>query len=166
MDNMSIVVEERLNDLFALLPATSDGFKPVYHFGDGIELNKFVIGRENQVYPLIYQTSTREEQQMKQNLVETRLEIFLAVQTTTDLYNTERWATSYRNVLLPLFENIHKAFIRSGIISSEWKYDIDKIPNYNRLEGKNGTLDILDVLRFRLNVIISGSCIQRFNFND
>jgi len=161
-----IVVEERLMELFELLPLI-DNKKPIYHFGDGIELNKFVIGRKNDLYPLIYQTSIREEQQTKQKLVQTQLEIFLATQTITDLYNTQRWATSYKNILLPLFVNIDIALKRSGIISaSEWQYIIDKIPNYNRIEdNKNGGVDFLDVLRFRLDITMNGSCIKRFNFN-
>lgn len=47
--------------------------------------------------------------------VETDLVLLLCVQNLNqDMYNERRWATSYRSVLLPLFENVDKALQRSG----------------------------------------------------
>ena len=157
-----IVVEERLTDMFALLPLI-DGFKPVYHFGDGKELNKFIIESKHKVYPLIYQTSYEEIQDTKSDYVDVDLELVLAVQTRTDLYNTERWATTYRNVLMPLLSNIDTIFKQSGIIRSDYKYRLRKRPNYSQTDSKdkNATVDILDALVFNLNVEITSDCINQ-----
>lgn len=162
-----IVVEERMMDLFVQLPEIQ-GFKPIYHFGDSLELNAFIKGRNEQgdtSYPLIYQTSYRERQMPEQGLVEViGLEMFIAVQTQTDLYNTQRWATSYRNILMPTFQNIHTAFRKSNIITSEYDYDVEKFPNYgnpDRNSTEHVTIDIIDALRFRVDVTINNNCITK-----
>lgn len=164
-----IVVEKRMMDLFDTLPKIS-GFKPIYHFGDNIELNQFITARKQQgtaVYPLIYQTSYTETQLAKQRYVQVQLEIFIATATETSLFNTERWATSYQNILMPTFENIHTAFIKSGIMASEWEYEVNKFPNYGNPErdgDEHKTVDIIDALQFRLNCVINDNCIRTFKY--
>lgn len=166
-----IVVEERMMELFSQLPqTTSNGItypKPVYHFGDDLELNKFILGKQEAqelVYPLIYQTSFEETQYPFESEVETRLEMFIAYKTETDLYNTQRWATSYRNILMPTFENIHTAFVKGNIVQSEFQYDVRKFPNYGadeRNSTEHKTVDIIDAVRFRLNCRINNRCINK-----
>lgn len=167
-----IVVEERLAELFMQLPSMSvtdekpEGFKPVYHFGDGKELNKFITESQHKVYPLIYQTSYDETQFAKQGYVRTNLELVLAVQTNAELYNTERWATTYRNILVPLFNNIDTAFKQSGIIRSEYEYRVRKRPNYSETDSKekNAFVDIIDALVVNLQVEITSACINTIIF--
>lgn len=162
-----IVVEKRMVELFSLLPLISVR-KPVYHFGDGKELNRFILESKYAVYPLIYQTSYRETQLPNQGEVQVpQLEMFIAVQTRTDMFNKERWATSYQNILMPTFEHIHQAFIKSGIVNSEWEYDVEKFPNYGNPEvngTENVSVDIIDALRFRLSCTINNKCIKPFKF--
>lgn len=166
-----IVVEERLMDLFSYLPEITSGEitypKPIYHFGDGKELNRFIAERQkhNQLtYPLIYQTSYEETQLVREELVSVRLEMFIAYCTETSLFNTERWATSYRNILMPTFENIHKAFKDSRMIISDYEYVVQKFPNYGNPERngtENQTIDIIDALRFELDCTINNHCINK-----
>lgn len=162
-----IVVEKRMMDLFSLLPLISVR-KPVYHFGDGKELNRFILESKHAVYPLIYQTSYRETQYPERGDVEIpQLEMFIAVQTKTELFNDSRWATSYQNILMPTFEHIHQAFYKSGIMASDWDYEVEKFPNYGAPEvdgTQNVTIDIIDALRFRLNCTINNKCIKPFKF--
>lgn len=168
-----IVVEERFIDLFSRLPEiTSNGItypKPIYHFGDGKELNRFIAERQknNQLtYPLIYQTSYREVQRYKENLVDLNpVEMFIAYQTQTELFNTERWATSYRNILVPTFNNIFTALRKSGIIQeTEWDITVEKFPNYGNPEidgTQTKTIDVIDALRFTLNCTMNSNCINK-----
>lgn len=166
-----IVVEERLMELFSYLPEITSGSitypKPVYHFGDGKELNRFIMERKGEnklVYPLIYQTSYEETQLVREGLVQVNLDMFIAYCTETDLFNTQRWATSYRNILMPTFENIHKAFQLSRMVISDYEYNVTKHPNYGNPEQDgtaNKTIDIIDALRFRLNCTINNHCINK-----
>jgi len=162
-----IVVEQRLSDLFNRLPdlidANNKPFKPVYHFGDGIEANEFIKRYKHAVYPLIYQTSLRETQNYRERTVDTTLEIVLCVQTRTDLLNSERWATTYKTMLVPLMENIMILFEKGGIIVSNFEYEIEKFPNYSQTESKdaNAFIDIVDALRFRLPCEINDKCITK-----
>lgn len=165
--NELIVVEERMMQLFALLPDVGE-YKPKYHFGDSIELNKFITGRTSEnltSYPLIYQTSFRERQMPERGEVQVNgLEMFIAVVTDPSLYNTERWATSYRTILMPTFKNIHTVFRKSNIITSEYNYEVEKFPNYGNPERngtENVTVDIIDALRFRVDVVINNNCITK-----
>lgn len=163
-----IVVEQVLADAFKMLPAMGvserypEGFKPVYHFGDGIELNKFIIGNKHAVYPLIYQTSFEETQYDKKGYVATNLELVLAMQNTeTDMFNSQRWATSYKNILMPLFENINTLFKQSGIIRSDYEWRVRKRPNYSQTEikDKNVTVDIIDAIVVNLTIEITKGCL-------
>lgn len=168
-----IVVEEKLAELFNLLPPFPDTngnmVKPVYHFGDGIEANEFIKKRNHAVYPLIYQNLTEETQNIKANTVSTRLEIVLCVKTRTEMLNTERWATTYRNVLMPLLNNIGILFTKSNVILSNLEFDIAKFPNYSETESKqkNAFIDIVDAIRVRVPITIDGNlCLpKQINFN-
>jgi len=165
---MMIVVEERLAEVFAQLPPIG-GVACKYHFGDGIEANKFIKGANHDVYPLVYQTSNNWTGMVVPEIeVETDLVLLLCVQNLNqDMYNSERWATSYRNVLLPLFENVDKALQRSGIISSDYRYSVRNYPNYSERESKenNKFIDIVDAIEVSLRVTISANCVQTINFN-
>ena len=163
-----IVVEEKLAELFNLLPPFPDTngnmVKPVYHFGDGIEANEFIKKRNRAVYPLIYQNLTEETQNIKANTVSTRLEIVLCVKTRTEMLNTERWATTYRDVLMPLLNNIGILFTKSNIILSNLEFDIAKFPNYSETESKqkNAFIDIVDAIRVRVPITIDGNlCLPK-----
>lgn len=164
---MSIVVEERLLELFDKLPPTSDGFKPVYHFGDGIELNQFVKHNDYAVYPLIYQSSLRcNINTDRDEAVLSPLEFFIAVKTETELNNKERWATSYKNVLQPLYINIQRLFEVSGIIRYEQSqvWQQERFPAYSQTEGRteSKTIDIIDAIRVSLNCTIENRCINKY----
>ena len=167
------VVEERLSELFYLIPARtftdSNGVehttpKPKYHFGDAKEANAFINGRKNDAYPLIYQISNTETHTEKG--VDTRLELVLAMQNLkVSMYNTERWATSYQNVLMPLLQNVQTALEKSGIIVSNFEYEVIKHPNYSETEAKDKTafVDIVDAIVLTVQIkIINGVCINHY----
>jgi len=156
-----IVVEERLTELFSLLPEP----KPKYHFGDDIELNKFIKGSNGNAYPLIYQTSLEKIYHGNSREVEVNpLQFFIAVQTNTDLYNTERWATSYREQLMPLLQNIMTVFEKSNIVTSTYDYTIREFPNYGAAEQnskEHKTIDIIDAIQVSFRATINGNCITK-----
>jgi hypothetical protein len=164
---MIIVPEVIFMELFKQLPPIVDSkgsFKPVYHFGDGKELNKFIVSAKKPVFPLIYQTSMEWSPNPKRQETTGRVEMFIATETKTALYNTERWATSYQNILLPTLNNVHTALIKAGTFASEWDYEITNFPNYGLPEEtreSNRTLKIIDAIRFRLDITISKQCINK-----
>lgn len=160
-----IVVENRIAELINLIPNV-DGLKPVFHYGEGKELNAFLIGRNkdgSNLYPLVYQTSYRETQNIQQKTVTTRWEAILATATRPELYNTQREATTYQNVLYPLFGYIDKAMRSSNFITSEYVWDIEKWPNYSESKEmkEHGFLDVVDAMLIRCELLIDTNCINQ-----
>src|SRR5687768_14708966 len=108
----AIVVEDKLSALFSLIPSRTYTDvneneitvpAPRYHFGDAKECNALLKSKNFNVYPLIFQTSTTETQNPKANSVTTDLVLVLATQNKkVQLLNTQRWETSYKNILMPL----------------------------------------------------------------
>ena len=162
-----MIIENKLNKIFEQLPEIG-GFKPIYHFGDDLEFNKFILTSKKSVYPLIWQIIKKEIDEDYSERTITDLEFFIAVRNTeTDMFNTIRWETSYKNILNPLYDNIKTALKESGIIKSDWKFTKYKRPNYSQYDNKekNKTIDIIDVIEFSLkDVEIKDSCINKITF--
>lgn len=162
-----MTIEGKLSEIFVQLPEI-DGFKPVYHFGDELEFNKFILLNKGAIYPLIWQLIGKETDADFAQRISTDLKFFIAVRNTeTDMFNTVRWETSYKNVLDPMYNNIKKAFKESGIIKSDWVFDKFKRPNYSQTESKNEnkTIDIIDVIEVSLrDVEIKDSCVNTITF--
>jgi len=160
-----IVVEERLIEIFNQLPQVA-GFKPKYHFGDDIELGRFIKAKQGLVYPLIYQTSANETQLANENRVRVdNLTFFIAVRNEkVSMFNTERWATSYRNILMPTLSNVITAFQKSNIMASNYEFDVVKFPNYGAQptnSTQNKTIDIIDAIQVSVDVVITDNCITK-----
>lgn len=174
----AIVVEEKLKELFSLIPSRSftdindkeiQVKAPTYHFGDTKECNALLKSKNLNVYPLIFQTSTSETQSPKANSVTTDIVLVLATQNKkVQLLNTQRWETSYKNILMPLVEDVFKALNESGIILWNTEFTLDKQPNYSESTAKdaNAFIDIVDAVIFRATITIFGNrCNNKTIFN-
>lgn len=181
-----VVVEERNSLVFDQLPlmqvnlplvdgynpelAESNGFKPVFKWGNEKHLIKQIkeFDKESRsIYPLIYQTSNRSEQDVIRNSCTTELVFILACRNLeTDLMNENRWAMSYKNILYPLVKNIETCFNRAGIYVWDGIYTVQEFPNYGE-NDQNKTTDIWDALLFTTSITIQGnkSCINTIKFN-
>lgn len=176
---MSVVVEDKLMDLFGLIPERTymqSGLpyttpKPVYHFGDAKECNLFIVkmsGLGMGAFPIIFQTSNEETQNNLSNSVTTTIELVIATDTSAQLSNDERWATTYRNILMPLVDDVFKAINESGIVRWNQEYTLIKFPNYSNTTAKdqNAFVSIVDAVLFRANITISGKgCYNKTIFN-
>lgn len=179
----AIVVEEVLAEIFNLIPDRQFSYakgddtvtvpvpKPKYYFGDAKECNKLIALRDGELYPLIYQTSTTETQNPDAKEVSTDLVLVLAHRNTeVNLINTQRWATSYKNILMPLVNNVYKALQQSGWVRFDSTYELEKVPNYSETDVKdlNAFADIVDAVIFRVSITlnITNKCINKnINFN-
>lgn len=167
-----IVIEDRLRELFNRLPNIQDvsgnEFKPVYHFGDGIELNQFLKENENTIYPLIYQTSMRANiNKDRDEAVIRPLEFFIATKAKPEKNNTQRWNTTYQNILRPLFDNIQTIFECCGIVRTEQSevWQVENFPKYSQNQAtrnENIEIDIIDAIKVSLNCTIENTCITEY----
>lgn len=163
-----VVVEQRNSDAFSQLPLI-DGFKPVYKWGNELHLIKQLKEfdkNSKSIYPLIYQTSNKSDQDKVTDSCKTDLVLILACRNLqTDLLNENRWAMSYEKILYPLVQNLEKVFERAGIYNWDGKYSLEEFPNYGN--GKeNKTTDIWDAVLFTTSINIYGKsrCINTIKF--
>lgn len=158
----------KLSEVFEQLPEI-DGCKPNYKWGNDQHLNQLLKAYTNDptkaVYPLIYNVSNRTSQNEARKESELRLSLVIATRNNEkDLLNANRWATSYKNVLFPMVQNIVKCFYQAGIFMWDETLDLYEFPNYGN--GKeNKTIDIWDALRMDLTITIQGDrCIKTIKF--
>lgn len=157
-----IIVQQRLSELFDTLPDLNGN--KVY-FGEGTEkhLNKWLAGYFKSgvaPYPLIWMLPSEETENELTGYVEKRCEFILCTRNTdVEMLNPHRLATSFTNVLIPLYDAMIRSFKVGGIVS----FDPEEItrsfhPNYSKNDNgeKNAVIDIWDALKIRLDLKIYG----------
>jgi len=153
-----INVHKRLITAFDTLPLTEDGFKPNYDFGNEVHLNLLIKLHGNNpqkpMYPLIYNVNNGSDLNSRAKIGEFNLSLVLATRNTnTDFTNSQRWATSYKNVLFPLAENIETLFKKGSIFIWSGDYTLTEFPNYGN-NAESFATDIVDALRFDTTIKI------------
>jgi len=161
-----IIVEDRLKELFDGLPditVGSDVFTPLFDFGSKDDLN-ILIKEEEAPYPLIWLVSEFQENKNEKDHVNVKLNFVLATCTDSVMKNSERLEYSFKGVLIPLFENMLKAFCRSNIaIMVNQDYTITKHYNYGSGIESN-TLDIWDAIQFEIELNIYDNVLKTVNY--
>lgn len=160
-----IVVEERLRELFDLIPEiqvnSSNLKKPVFSWGKKEELNRWVEAYDSGTYPLIWLLPAEESHNNFSDLSTRRIVLILAtLETRRELFNAQRYQGSYKNVLNPLTDYVIKAFQKSSITRLINANDITifKEPNYSERE-ENGTIDLWDAVRIECEVEFNNNCL-------
>lgn len=167
----TIIVEDKLEAIFKFLPVMgykdkSMLFKPIFGYGDQKELNSFLKSKESlphKPYPLIWLLYPYKEVHHKKVVKLDGLKLILAVNTNDKMLNEERIATNYRNILIPLQENIFRVLKRAVNVRLVEKVEIYKYPNYsdNNSSGDSSfTTDLWDALSTVWSIEINDSCLR------
>ena len=168
----TIVLEDVFDDIFQQLPEITsvDGsgkYKVVFDYGDEKALNNYLANREqNKPYPLIWMLYPYLENHSKNNLVVDRVELILAMETNTSMENRERISTSFGKVLLPLLDNIRKAFQQANVVNVSGDYDVVKHPNYSKtdIKDENAVISLWDALKISFNIKVIDTCLRPLKF--
>lgn len=140
------------------------GRKVVYEFGDESHLNqilKLYDKNRKELYPLIYNVNSESNQDSSRSLGEVDLKLVIATRNLhTEYKNTQRWATSYRNVLFPVAKNLVTLFTKGSIFIWNETFNLKEFPNFGEA-GENETTDIWDALRFDTTIKINNHCLQK-----
>lgn len=147
-----INLHKRLIEAFDTLPLI-DGLKPHYDFGNEKHLNQLLKLYANDptknIYPLIYNVNNSYDLNSKGKVGEFQLSLVIATRNTnTGFTNSQRWATSYDNVLFPLAEYIETLFKKGSIFIWSGDYTLYEFPNFGNAADENFGTDIVDALRF------------------
>lgn len=167
-----IVVEDQLKAIFDYLPSMSyevrgSSFKPVFGYGDQMELNEFLKSKESdetRPYPLIWLLYPYKELHKKKVVELNDLVLILATNTNAKLSNSERIETNFKRILIPLYDNVFKVLQRAVTVSLIEEVEIIKFPNYsgdNRDDDNQAfSTDLWDAMKTVWNLNINESCLK------
>jgi len=167
-----IVVETRLQEVLSGLPVIEIDYKgtptPFPHrfdWGSQEDLNIF-LQQEKKIYPLIWlETGFTENHNRNDGSVSVSISLKIATYGLDNtLLNQQRLNLTFKEVLIPMLDNIRKTFERSNIVQIEGDdWEIEKFYNYGT-GSKTETTDWWDAIRFDIDLIITNDCIVPVNY--
>jgi len=162
-----IIVEDRIREIINTMPPVNyDGvdYPVIFDFGNENDLNKF-IRQEDKKYPLIWLQTGFMEDISQSHYVSTDLSFIIATYSgDINKNNSQRLIDTFGNILIPLMENLDKAFTRSNtVLFSRPNRKITKFYNYGN-GMKHTSTDIWDAIRFDVEVIINDNCFKAFSY--
>lgn len=162
-----IVVEDRLEQIFAFLPKTvnskNEEFTPVFMYGNQNELNIFLnTKRTTSKYPLIWLIYPFEEHHKRTRVELNDISIVIATETNGVMLNKERMETSYKKILFPLYDNIRDLFSRANIMNVDGDFTLFKHPKYSGDDEaiENMAVDIWDAIKITFSCSITNDCLR------
>jgi hypothetical protein len=166
----TIVVEDKLKEVFNYLPAItgsdSNNYVPIFKVGDEKELLAFFAQSQgNTKYPLIWLVMPYLEEHINRNRVIIKnLSLILAVETSSELLNSERLDLTFKPILYKLLDNVLDVFTVSNTIYHDNTYNITKYSNYEHDEDGSGEfggfVDIWDAIKLTIDVSINSNCLR------
>jgi len=163
-----IVVEDRLRELFATLPViniSGTDFGMVFDFGTAEDLEIF-LKQEQKKYPLIWLETGFEE---THNTYEDALDVSVSLKIATSgfdstLLNQVRLTTTFKDVLIPVLENVRKAFERSNtVLLQSTEFKVTKYYNYGS-DNSQEQSEIWDAIRFDVDLKFNSDCLKPFSY--
>ena len=160
-----IVVEDRLRDLFNLIPDiqvnASTTKKLSFSFGRDDAINKYIELSNSTCYPLVWMLPSKDEYDRSTGKTTKNLSLIVAhLETRDDLLNEHRYESSFKYVLNPLVNYIVQALENSSItnvISDE--ITTYKDPNFTD-KAENFSIDKWDVIRLDCKIEINNHCLK------
>ena len=170
-----IVVEERLRELFDLIPEiyVKNGVsnKPAFSWGDKLALNQFLTvaykDSSFKTYPLIWLLPSEDSYNNSVDILDRRVSLVLAtLETRKDLLNDHRLQGTYKNTLNPLTEYVIQALNNGSIINYiSPLINILKSPNYS-INEDNESIERWDAVRIDLDVQFNNKCLNPIKWQN
>lgn len=158
-----IVFENRIAEIVETLPMIN-GFKVNYEWvKNAKEVNRYLLLKE-QPYPVIFLISgktngVRTDDGVFQEVNRDAVFILATRELDTNLINSQRLESSYKNILNPLTELFIDSLENSSISRvSQNGFSVELIPNYEN-STKNGQIDIWDAVRLQGEITINNQCL-------
>lgn len=175
--------EIRLEDLFATLPQLEyDGrnYDVLFDFGTqkdlykrlNLERKKISAKGSGNIYPLVWM-ETPITPAGSDNRVLFKLDLVIAVLTTSEMSNSQRVRDSFMRQLEPVHNNIVTALKKSGftqlirkrVRSSDDDIAYERHFNYGKdNDTAHATTDIWDALKMSTDLAMSDQCQKNFNY--
>ena len=169
-----IIVEDRLRELFATLPAITVGqssYPVTFDFGSHRDLLRFMNSERKfqggVSYPLIWLETPFEREVMRNGQVNiSNLTLVLATLSDSEQSNTERLEVAFKTTLIPLSQLVLESLLKSGFtqIINDGQRKETNFYNYGVDETESQTTDIWDVIKIELDLIMDSKCLQCINY--
>lgn len=166
-----IVTEHKLRDIVAQMPTiqinADTSVKPKFGWGHKKELNRYLLKKPQNWFPLVWLLPNRETHTEQGQRVERNCSIVICTQETRlELYNDERYLISYDLVLNILSDYVIQGLKGSSITDIIGDYDIFKEPNYSDSEAANesGAIELIDATRIDCNVRFNDECLKKIKW--
>jgi hypothetical protein len=172
---MTIIAEERFIELFDTLPIMeidNSDYKAQYDFGSQEDLLKYLNLKHKEggkIYPLIWLEApiTLEGNKRKKSV----FKFVLATLSNTELSNRERLEVTIKPTLVPLKENMLKAFKQSGF-TRILNHDREKqgiyynfgTKNIGKKEQVSQASDIWDAIKFEIELELNDCKLKNINY--
>jgi hypothetical protein len=135
-----------------------------FGWGDKKELNKYLLLRRNDSYPLVWLLSPSVEAHVdNSSKVERDCSIVVAtLETRKDLYNPQRYEGTFNNILNPVTSYVIqglRSFSKTRILNDN-DVNITKFPNYSEDSNSNqgGSIELWDATRIDCRIEFNNSC--------
>ncbi|WP_407277362.1 hypothetical protein R5O20_02700 [Tenacibaculum maritimum] len=172
---MTIIAEERFIELFNTLPVmniSNSEYKPQYDFGSEEDLLKYLNQKHKEggkVYPLIWlETPIVLEGDKRKKSV---FKFVLATLSNSELSNKGRLEVTIKPTLVPLKNNMLKAFKQSGFTRVLNRDRKKQSIHYNfgtkdikSKKQESQASDIWDAIKFEVELEITGNRVKKINY--
>lgn len=169
-----IIFEERIQELISVLPPITEGegesakaFPVNFYWAKDIKDVNLYLSKKNQPYPLIILVRSPEKLKNRVCSEVTRKSRFILATAERDInkLNTERWQSSYKNILNPLADTFLEALESSSISRLHDDLELDRVPNYADVSMQAGKdlenqIDIWDTIVLDCTVSINDNCLK------
>jgi hypothetical protein len=168
-----IVFEEKIREIVELLPAHTEPKKPTgfvvwpvrYDWGTYEVLTKFLLLKENQSkYPLIWLIVDPTTADKQQRNARRKARFVVATRSTNpDGFNEFQYHNDFSKVLIPVYDNLITALIRSGnfqIRSDTWSYTLE--PNFSVKKNGKTPIVIWNAITFTIELNVDNQkCLNK-----
>ncbi len=165
-----IVVEHAIRAIVATIPTiqinASLSATPKFHWGDELELNRYIKLKKDGAYPLVWllPDSDKYEGENGEKAIRKCAFIIATREIRKELFNDQRYIKTFDVVLNPLTEYLIKGLTVSSISDRIGNgFTTTKFPNYSAESEKNGTIDTWDAIRLEIEVRFFGkiTCLKQ-----
>lgn len=163
-----IIIEERFAEMFAYLPKYLNGsveFTPVFMYGTQKQLLEFQKVNKKP-YPLIWLMQPYKEKHLKTKVELEDISFVLAIETNASMLNPERMETTFKPMLIKLYNDIRSLFTVSSIINLNEEIEIYKEFNFasDDSEETQISLDRWDAMKFTFSCTLNNFCLREPKF--
>ena len=169
MIGTTIVIEDRLKEIFAYLPVMTNAnssdptatYKPIFESGLDTSLVDYMLHAEGEkLFPLIWLAHPYREDHKRRKRVELELSLVLAVKTDGALLSSQRMNKTFKPILYPLMDNILNGFTRSNIVDWDGDFEVTKFENYGDIANRSENVFLWDAIKLEVTIELNNNCLK------